>query len=236
MRVTSRGLMRGTWAIILAIAALAGGAMISVRQALSQEIPKAGGPKVVFEFEWAQADPHWYQISVDALGNTEYQSQPKLNPGETQGEPYVLKFIVTSKTRERIFALASAANRFEGNFDYKGSTRMAQTGAKTLRYVEDGKTTASTFNYSDNKNVMELATVFQSIALTVDMGHELSQARRFDKLGVDAILRRLEEMAKDNDVIEIQAIAPVLRQIVDDHLSLNIARQRANRLLASASQ
>ena len=219
--------------LLLALAAAAMLGAVGVAQSTGTEAPRAASPTVTFELEWAEADPHWYQLSVDEAGNAEYKSLPKVGADETPGEAYVQRFTLTDKTRQRIFGLASAANQFAGDFAYKGSTRMAKTGEKTLRYENGGKVTSTSFNYSENKNIMELVGVFQSIATTVELGHELRKARRFDKLGVDAILRRLEDLYSSNNAIEIQAIAPVLQQILDDRATMNMARERAKSLLAS---
>jgi hypothetical protein len=44
-------------------------------------------------------------------------------------------------------------------------------------------------------------------------------------------LKRMEELDKQGVLLEIQAIEPVLKQIASDRSFMNIARQRAQRLL-----
>jgi hypothetical protein len=46
----------------------------------------------------------------------------------------------------------------------------------------------------------------------------------------------MEEMAQNQSLAEIQVIAPLLQNIANDSSVLNIARQRARRLLANASK
>jgi uncharacterized protein (UPF0147 family) len=41
----------------------------------------------------------------------------------------------------------------------------------------------------------------------------------------------MDEMAKEKNLEEIQAVAPILQRIVDDKSVLNITRARAQRLL-----
>jgi hypothetical protein len=48
---------------------------------------------------------------------------------------------------------------------------------------------------------------------------------------VDSLLKRMEELDKQGSLLEIQAIEPVLKQIATDRSFMNIARQRAQRLL-----
>jgi hypothetical protein len=44
----------------------------------------------------------------------------------------------------------------------------------------------------------------------------------------------MEEMAQDNELSELSAIAPILQAIANDSSILNIARARARRLLEKA--
>jgi hypothetical protein len=45
----------------------------------------------------------------------------------------------------------------------------------------------------------------------------------------------MEDAAESHTPVEIQLIAPTLESIAEDHAILNIARQRAHRLLAKAN-
>lgn len=200
---------------------------------VEEQKSELGFPRVAFELDWAQADPHWYRVEVDSQGRSAYKSQPRVAADETPDEPYSQEFTMNPKTAAHIFELADSVNHFQGNFDYKGSTKMAQTGKKTLSYQTAGNNQSTSYNWSENKQIMELTDIFQGISLTIESGRELRHAQRFDKLGVDAILKRLEEFNKDHRLIELQAIAPILQRIADDRLCMNIARQRARRLLAS---
>jgi hypothetical protein len=63
----------------------------------------------------------------------------------------------------------------------------------------------------------------------------LQYLRRFDKLGLEEELKGMEN--EGQNLAELQIIAPMLESIANDPAILNIARQRAKRLLAkSASQ
>jgi hypothetical protein len=207
---------------------------VAIAQSEDSQAPKLGSPQVIFVLDWAQADPPWYQIAVDSAGNASYTSKARVQADETPEEPYSATFTMSPKTRARIFELANATQHFKGSFDYKGSIKMAQTGIKTLKYEADGATNSTSYNWSEDKQIMELTNIFQGISTTMEVGRELRHAQRFDKLGVDAILRRLEELHKGNNALELQAISSILRRIANDQYSMNIARQRANRLLMAA--
>jgi hypothetical protein len=83
--------------------------------------------------------------------------------------------------------------------------------------------------------VQELTELFQNMASTLEFGRRLEYYHRYQKLGLDEELKRMEEMANDNQLHELSAVAPVLQQIAEDNTVINPVRARAQRMLAKAS-
>lgn len=189
----------------------------------------AAVPTISFELNWREADPQWYSVSISSTGVAIYKSQPHLQNNETAGDPFTMEFTATEETRIKIFQLAKAVNYFQGDFEFKGN--IAKTGTKTLTYRDGTKESHTTINYSGNSQLMQEVSIFQNISNTMELGRRLAYQIRFDKLGVDALLKRMEELDKQGSLLEIQAIEPVLKQIATDRSFMNIARQRAQRLL-----
>lgn len=200
---------------------------------LNPEHPSAPIPQVTFELNWRAADPQWYQISIEPTGRASYESQPRINEGDTPGDPFVLRFIASEPTRTKIFQLAKDLNHFGGSFESKHP--VARTGDKTLTYRFGDKVTKTTLNYSDNPEMNKLIDIFQKMSLTFESSRKLDYDLRFDKLGLDRDLKSLEQMDKDHNLIELQVIAPTLQRIANDSSIMNISRQRARRLLESPS-
>lgn len=189
----------------------------------------ASVPVVTFELEWQQADPQWYAVSMASTGGVFYKSQSHINENEIPGDPYVVEFTASEATRTRVFELAKSLNFFKGNFEFKG--KVAKTGTKTLRYQGGNERTETSFNYSPNPNIMELSNTFQKISTTLEFGRRLAYHLRFDKLGIDAQLKRMEDLNKSGMLLEVQALEPLLKQIIADRSFMNVSRQRAQRLL-----
>jgi hypothetical protein len=196
------------------------------------------GSYVAFKFDWDQGLP-WvrYSIAVDDAGSTHFEGVG--NPSESgDGDTFSQDFIMTDANRQKIFDLAKKLDYFQGSFEAK-QKNIAKTGQKTLAYrgrTADGAQTInhfSTYNYSSNSDVQELTRLFQAIATTLDYGRKLAFKYRFDKLGVDAQLRSLQDMQASHYVEELQAIEPILRKIADDPNMMHINRVTANQLLKS---
>lgn len=192
--------------------------------------PAVQAASVTYAVESEQRDPARFSLAVDLVGHAVYQADEA--PGEEgePREPYRAEFEVSPATRDRIFGLAQATGYFEGDFEFR-KHRIAQTGRKTLTYRDGMRTTSTTLNWSENKQIQQLIDIFESIALTQSLARRLALQRRFDKLGLDATLKRMEQLRRSNFLGELQAIAPLLRQIAADRGVMKLARDRANRLL-----
>jgi hypothetical protein len=80
--------------------------------------------------------------------------------------------------------------------------------------------------------VEQLTSFFQNLSATLEYGRRLTYYHRYQKLALDEELKRMEAQAKDGSLIELQAVQPVLEEIVADSSVLNVVRARAQRLVA----
>jgi hypothetical protein len=207
-----------------------------VHQVTPVETP--AGSYVTFKFEWDQGRP-WlqYSIAVDDTGSTHFEGVG--NPVESgDSDTFSQDFVMTEANRQKIFELAGKLDYFEGNFEAK-QKNIARTGQKTLAYHGRGAAGgqpiahSSTYNFSTNADVQELTRLFQAIATTLDYGRKLEFQSRFDKLGMDARLKALQDMQASHYIEELQSIGPILQKIADDPNMMHINRVTAKQLLKS---
>ncbi len=195
---------------------------------------------VRFECLWEQAIPQDYIITVEALGSARYFSRNPTRPDIPEGASpflpdYQITFPISPANQDKIFKLAEQANYFNGNFDYKKHA-VAGTGTKTLTYADPARHFETTYNWSENSAVDQLTKLFTGISATIEHGRKLAFLHRFDKLGLEAELKAMEDEAQNHYLSELQVIAPILESIANDSSVLNIARKRALRLLAQSKQ
>lgn len=194
---------------------------------------KAGTPVVQFVLDWPAQNPPRYTVAVDAAGRATYKSEPGADPsGGAAPEPYLVEWTATETTRSKIFDAVKKLNYLQGNFESKA--KVALTGAKTLSYKDVSHNTSTSYNYSENPLIRELTHIFQSISTTAEFGRKLEYDVRFDKLGVDAQLKALQEQQRQGDAIELASIARVLQQIAGDSSMFRMSQQRAKEILRTA--
>jgi hypothetical protein len=195
---------------------------------------QAEAPAVVtFTLDFPSSQPEHYSLRIPSDGAARYQSGGRMSADSDESDNFDLDFTLAAKTRQKIFELAAKAGYFQKSVDshHKG---LAFTGKKTLGYKDAQRGGESTYNYSSIPAVQELTTLLQSLSATLEFGHRLQYDHRYQKLALDEELKRMEEMAHSNQLVEVAAIQPILDQIIADPSVMNIARARAQRLLQAA--
>lgn len=185
---------------------------------------------VSFTLDFPMSQPGHYSIQVDSDGKARYQSTSKVSTESDDTDTFNYEFTVSPATRDKVFDLSAKAHYFQKDLDAHRKN-LAFTGTKTLRYQDDTRKGESTYNYSSEAPVQELTTLFQGLSATLELGHRLEYSLRYQKLALAEELKRTEESARLSPPVEIQAIAPILQQIVADSSVMNVTRARARRLL-----
>lgn len=189
---------------------------------------------VTFTLDFPQSLPEHYSIRIPSAGTAHYESSGRLAADSDVTDNFDYDFSISNELRSRIFALTAKASYFQKDLDAHHKN-IAFTGKKTLQYTDASHTDESTYNYSANQAVQELTSLFQNLSATLEFGHRLDYYRRYQKLALEEELKRMQEMARDNTLIEVQTIQPILEQIVADQAVINVTRARAQRLMAGST-
>lgn len=192
-----------------------------------------GPAAVTFTLDFPASQPEHYSIRVQSDGEVRYQSSGRLSPDSDETDRFDLEFTASAEMRQRVLELAAKANYFQEDID-SHRKNLAFTGKKTLAYKDPQRSGECTYNYSRDPAVQDLTTLMQSLSATLEFGHRLQYYHRYQKLALDGEIKRMEEMALSNQLIEITAIQSVLEQIVADPSVINGTRARAQRLLERA--
>jgi hypothetical protein len=185
---------------------------------------------VTFSLEFPASDPDRYSISVTNDGHGKYECSAKIAPESDDRENYQAEFELSPAGRARIFDLAAQAHFFAGKID-SGNRKLAFTGSKTLAYKDGQRSASANYNFSTLLPVQQLTAFFQNLSATLEYGRHLAYFHRYQKLALDEELKRMEDQARSKELSELQAVQPVLQQILDDASVLNVVRARAERLM-----
>ncbi len=188
---------------------------------------------VTFTLDFPSSQPEHYSIRVQSDGKARYEATGRISADSDETESFGLDFTITAETRQKVFALAAKSGYFKKDVD-SHQKNLAFSGKKTLAYKDDRRADECTYNYSSNAAVQSLTSLMQSLSETLEFGHRLQYDRQYQKLALDEELKRMEEMAHNNQLVEVASIRPILEQITADQSVINVTRGRAQRLLETA--
>jgi hypothetical protein len=187
-----------------------------------------------FTFDFPNSNPEHYEITVPSNGAATYTSNGELGSGANP-DTTPFEFAISDKTRRELFALAKKAHYFEGKVD-SGNNKIANMGAKKLTYKDGSHNTSASYNYSINPAVQQITSTFQGLSAVLEYGRRLNWFHKYQKLALEDDLKQMEERQRSNSLGDVEAIAPLLKQIASDASVMRMTRARALRLLATVGQ
>jgi hypothetical protein len=180
-------------------------------------------PTVTFRKVFKQSFPEFVEIKVGENGQASYdirQLDEEANP-----QP----FAVSRPIVEKIFQLAAQLHHFDGpSLDIH--RKIANLGEKTFRYEKGAEAHETTFNYTLDSTASQLLDLFEGLGREQIDLNNLERAMRYDRLGVNDAVMRLETDYNNKLIPEPDRLLASLDQLAADEKYLDIARQKARTL------
>ncbi|HEX4278687.1 MAG TPA: hypothetical protein VHZ74_25200 [Bryobacteraceae bacterium] len=173
--------------------------------------------RVSYAKSFPGSNPAWLEVVVDKSGAGQYKEDPK------DDDP--IKFQLSGADATQIFALADKLDHFSRPLE--SGLKVANMGMKTFRYEGDGRTGETKFNYSEDVDARALTDWFERIAETERSYLELERSVRFDKLGAQQAILRIEIIRDQKRLVAPDQFLPLLDRVVKNESFLHIARDRA---------
>ncbi len=179
--------------------------------------PAAFAQQITYTKTFPGSVPAYTDIRIDEAGNVEYREDV------TDDSP--MKFVLSDADRRAILALTTKLGNFTRVLE--SPAKVAKMGLKLFRYQKDNEQHEVSFNYSEDVDACELADWFEKIAETEQDRINLERAAKFDKLGVEDALLRLEISWDKKRVITPQQMLPMLDRVIKNESYMHMARTRA---------
>ncbi|HXE62230.1 MAG TPA: hypothetical protein VN519_01755 [Bryobacteraceae bacterium] len=177
-------------------------------------------PRLIFTKSFPGSVPAYVEISVEKDGTAVYKEAPDDN------NP--ISIHLTQADADAMFSLADKLNHFADPLE--ANVKVAFMGKKTFRYEDPAGTEKphqAEFNYSADPNAQALLDWFERIAESERDFIELERTVKYDKLGVQDALLRMQATHDQNRLLAPQQFLPLLDRVVRNESYMNIARQRA---------
>jgi len=210
---------KGLFALFLLAVALAGVAFANARATPSDDAT------VTYLKVFKSSYPEYTEIKIGQSGAATYDIR-QLSDASTPQAAQISAPLVA-----RIFDLAAKLHDFDG-IDLEMHHRIANLGQKTFTYEHGSETHSVTFNYTLNQPAAELLAIFDDLARQQTDLSDLQRTMRYDRLGVNDVLRQVEKDYNNRLFLQPDQLLPVLDQLAADTHFIDIARERARTLAA----
>ncbi len=193
--------------------------LFSLAAAVAMMCFAADAPRVSFTKVFPGSDPAYMAVTVDKDGTTTYREAKDEEPETFKLEPEVVS---------AIFSLADKLDHFKHPLE--SGLKVAKTGDKTFRWENGPESSESKFNYSNEEDARILQDWFERISESERAIMGLRRAIRFDRLGVNEAVLRVDMLWSQKRLVGRDQFLPILDRVAKNQAFVNLARDRAGRL------
>jgi len=192
---------------------------LAASMAIAGFVRAADGPRISYTKSFPGSDPAYMATTVDKDGAVTYRETKDEEPETFKLEPEMLK---------TIFDLADKLDHFKRPLE--SGLKVARTGDKTFRWENGTDSSEVKFNYSLDENAKLLQDWFERVSESERALMNLRRAIRFDKLGVNDAVLRVDTAWSQKRLVGREQFLPLLDRVAKNDSYMNMARSRAANL------
>ena len=176
-------------------------------------------PRITYTKIFPGSDPSYMATTIDRNGAVTYRETKDEEPEMFQMEADAVK---------AVFDLADKLDHFKRPLE--SGLKVAKTGDKTFRWENGAEASETKFNYSLDENAKTLQDWFERISESERALMLLRRNIRFDKLGVNDAVLRIDAAWTQKRLVGREQFLPLLDRVAKNETFINLARERAARL------
>lgn len=182
----------------------------------------ADGPRLFYSKTFPGSKPPYMEIRLDRDGHAEYREAP--------GEEFPTVFRLRPREARVVWELAGKLDRFRRPLE--SGLKVARMGDKLLRWEQDGERHEAKFNHTLDPDAQLLHEWFERMCESAILQADLERAVKYDRLGVNQTILRIEAAWDRKRLVGVDQYIPLLKRVAANSTYLNMARERAEKLLA----
>jgi hypothetical protein len=183
----------------------------------------APGATITFQKVFKSSYPEFVEIKISQSGSGTCDIRQLDEAASPQS------FEMGAPLVQKIFSLAAKLHNFQG-VDLEVHKRLASLGQKTFTYENGSEKHQVTFNYTLDPTGAELTSLFENISQQETDLSDLTRTMRYDKLGVNDVVERIESHYDGRLLPEPGRFVGPLEKLSADTTYVDVARERARKL------
>jgi hypothetical protein len=176
-------------------------------------------PSLFYSKSFPGSTPPYMEVRLAADGSVEYRETP---------DEAALRFKLKEAELKPVLELTAKLDNFSRPLE--SGLPVARMGEKTFRYEKDGEKKEVKFNYSQDLDAQALLEWFERITESARYYYDLERAVKFDRLGVNHAILKLESAWDRQRLVAVDLFEPLLNRVIKNDVYLNMARERAAKL------
>jgi hypothetical protein len=176
--------------------------------------------RITFTKTFPGSNPAFMEVTIDRNGQASYKEAADDDPDT---------FKISPAMTQEVFNLADRVDHFKHPLE--SGLKVANMGAKRLRWESGDQKSETTFNYSLDENGRALQDWFERIGETERLFYTLQRAIRHDRLGVNDAMISISAEWDAHRLIMIDPLVTLLNQVATNEIYMHISRERAAKIL-----
>jgi hypothetical protein len=229
------------WAALVAVLALAlpTGAAIRPQEAPEGAAPASTGspaagadevPTLIYTRTMVGSTPEYVALTIRKDGSGTYEGRRLSDP------PNPRPLQLSQPTVSRLFELANQLNDFRSLSLENHRAKVANMGQKTFEYVDGAERNKVEFNYTQQRQALELMERFDGVALAELHIGLIEYSLKYDPLGLPGELRQIQVDLGEKALADPELLVPSLERIVNNPRLLHLAQVRAQEIINSVTE
>ena len=178
-------------------------------------------PRMLLKKEFPGSKPAYTEIRLESDGSVQYL--------EAVDDEQPVKFKLSANETQTLFLLSDKLDHFARPLE--SGLKVARVGDKTFTWIKGEERHEVKFNYTLDVDGQTLLDWFERMCESAYYRLDLERTVRFDRIGVNQALLKLEAAWDRKRLLAVDQYFPLLERVVKNDSYLNMARDRAGRLL-----
>ncbi len=174
-------------------------------------------PKLIYIKSFPGSVPAYVQITVDNTGKAEYR--------EAVDDETPLRFQLADAEVKELFSFIEKLDYFKRELE--SGLNVAKMGEKTFRYENGAEKREVKFNFTQDLDGRALHEWFERMTETEYHLIVLQRVVRFDKLGVNSALLKLQSSYERKRLVAAEQFLPLLDRVAKNESFMHMSRERA---------
>jgi hypothetical protein len=194
----------------------------SVLSLLALSAMAADGPRLFYSKTFPGSKPPYMEIRLDRNGRAEYREAPD--------EEFPIVFQLRPRETRVVWELSEKLDRFRKPLE--SGLKVARMGDKLLRWENGAERYEAKFNHTLDADAQLLHDWFERMCESAILQADLERTVKYERLGVNQAILRIEAAWDRKRLVGVDQYVPLLKRVAANSVYLNMARERAEKLLA----